>query len=174
MALLSYLDSQWRDPVHCHTPIPSPLLLHYRRVSGDESVNSKDGASLYIHGILEFGGGFLHGKSSHLSTTFPVSRCHWPSSGSPPPKGHLYTPSGGENMGRMGTVLQSDIIQPSSLLAFFFVRKMNDSLHPPSMTVKNYTHFPWSSCTAICFVWPMFSLHCIAIMNMVCLQLLLH
>lgn len=25
---------------------------------------------------------------------------------------------------------------------FFFLRKMNESLHPPSITVKNYTHFP--------------------------------
>lgn len=81
---------------------PVPLLLHYLRVSWDESVKSKDGSSLYIQGILEFGGGFLYCKSSHLSTTFPVSRYHRPSSGSPPPKGHLYTPSGGETMGRMG------------------------------------------------------------------------
>lgn len=95
---------------------PVSILLHYLRVSWDESVNWKDRSSLYIQGILEFGGRFLYGKSSHLSTAFPVSRYHRPSTGSPPPKGHLYTPSGGETMERMGT---SPLFSSQTLFSLF-------------------------------------------------------
>lgn len=46
--------------------------------------------------------GFFVARTYTLAPLF-MSWYHRPSCGSPPPKGHLYTLSGGETMGRMGT-----------------------------------------------------------------------